>query len=99
MPASSDKWLSEYTYPTPRRVESPMSHTQPAERAVEIVAEAIGVDSSGCGTCTAHALLTNSTSFLETNGTPKCFPINSDAKPLQSMNRSPGSVFPARVSR
>src|ERR1700761_8884283 len=67
---SSDIWLLEYTYPTPRRVVSPISHTHPADRAVESVAEAIGTVSSRYGTCTAQALLTNNTSFAARNGTP-----------------------------
>jgi hypothetical protein len=82
--ASSDVWLPENTYPTPRRVVRPMSHIQPADCAVEIVAEPIAASSLGYGTCTAQALSMNNTSLLERNGTSKCLPISSEENPLQS---------------
>ncbi len=58
------------------------------------VTEAIGASSVAYGTCTANALSMNSVSLQDMNGTPKCLPISSAAKPLQSINRSPASGVP-----
>jgi hypothetical protein len=67
--------------------------------AVLTVCEATGASGRSYGTFTARAASQNSTSLQSLKPTPKVLPISSEAKPVQSTNRSP-SISPAsRVTR